>query len=449
MTLPARNVGRIKLRPQRNHKRHKTELRASNPAAQPPCKPYDHHGSMFKDQMRKKRKASCKHVRTIRWHVSSTSSAETPLVLAFQTPTFGIVSGTSTQRMRCDAASPFPILLPSLFHCPRLSGIWFLPSFHDGQWCSLCFSVTSSKKKKNSTLLFARPPNVVQSFSAPILLPRPVFSSHCGACLSTIRWYSFAVWPGLAPVQNSFFQLLTFVFRCLILAMDQLQKHILQGAAGRPPSCPQAPAPQVTRACRCGHCVPRSGVSHMTAPAGPLTCLHVCTSEICFVHAFCCSLLHLPIPHAFRPKRAWPCWIKSSSTSISVTYMKRDNEPDAFLPADCRLNFNLSMGEVPTACPRPHSRRDQEHHQQLHHTTPHIVLLEDAISSGIGEPHITLLLSGLHFCSQLLRARSQVHSWCFDLGCKTNSSFYCIPGTSLPDSSMTQSPCSSLAFLLP
>ena len=38
----------------------------------------------------------------------------------------------------------------------------------------------------------------------------------------------------------------------------------------------------------------------MTTPTNLLTCLHVCTSKTCFLHAFCCSLVHLPIH--FRPQ---------------------------------------------------------------------------------------------------------------------------------------------------
>ena len=58
--------------------------------------------------------------------------------------------------------------------------------------------------------------------------------------------------------------------------------------------CP-ATCPSNSKVCHCGHVMPKSRVLHTTAPAGPLACLHVCTSKICFLQAFRCYLLHLPL----------------------------------------------------------------------------------------------------------------------------------------------------------
>ena len=49
--------------------------------------------------------------------------------------------------------------------------------------------------------------------------------------------------------------------------------------------------PSNNNVCHCGHLMPRSRVSHTTAPANP----HVRTSKICFLHASFCSVNHLPI----------------------------------------------------------------------------------------------------------------------------------------------------------
>ena len=49
----------------------------------------------------------------------------------------------------------------------------------------------------------------------------------------------------------------------------------------------------------CGHLMPRSRASHTKAPAGPLTCLHVCTSKI-RLHP---SLQSLLSPDALRPSK--------------------------------------------------------------------------------------------------------------------------------------------------
>ena len=111
--------------------------------------------------------------------------------------------------------------------------------------------------------------------------------------------------------------------------------------------------PSNSKACHCGNMTPRSRVSQRTAPAGPLTCFHVHNSKICFLHAFCCFLLHLP-SHTSSAEKSVAMADKSPSTSDhsppgeEVTKRTRFYLP---LQAICYLNFNLSVGEMPTACP--------------------------------------------------------------------------------------------------
>ena len=65
--------------------------------------------------------------------------------------------------------------------------------------------------------------------------------------------------------------------------------------------------PSNRRVCHCGHLMPKSRVSHMTAPANPLTCFHVCTSKNCVLQSFCCSLPHLPSQTPSCPSERGHC----------------------------------------------------------------------------------------------------------------------------------------------
>ena len=84
-----------------------------------------------------------------------------------------------------------------------------------------------------------------------------------------------------------------------------------------------------SKVCDCGHLMPRSRVSHMTAPAGPLPCLHVCTSKIGFLQTFC-SLRHLPSQTPSAQKSV-TMMDRSSSTSRPSPSMKSESDTDSFL----------------------------------------------------------------------------------------------------------------------
>ena len=94
--------------------------------------------------------------------------------------------------------------------------------------------------------------------------------------------------------------------------------------------------------------VHKSRVSHRTAPAGPLTCLHVRTSKIFFIHASLCFVCHLPIQAP-----SVQVWVamkeRSSSTSGQYAPKNKESEVDPFLPAAaaaiCLLNFIIFLRE--------------------------------------------------------------------------------------------------------
>ena len=124
----------------------------------------------------------------------------------FPIPIFGLSSDFCSQLLPlrgcaviflCHVQSAFGVLA-LCSHFSNHSGIWFLTSFHDRQWSSLRFSVPSSLLQPSHTSS-GLTNHCRRIFSAPILLPQPVSSSHDGACLSTLRWASFAAWLGLAP----------------------------------------------------------------------------------------------------------------------------------------------------------------------------------------------------------------------------------------------------------
>ena len=107
-----------------------------------------------------------------------------------------------------------------------------------------------------------------------------------------------------------------------------------------------------SKAYQCGHLIPKSQVSHTTAPASPRTSLQVCTSNICFLQAFCCSLHHLP-NQTPSSQESVGMVESSSSTSNLFNSIKSESEPNSFFPAGaalCLLNFRLSAGAMPTAC---------------------------------------------------------------------------------------------------
>ena len=76
------------------------------------------------------------------------------------------------------------------------------------------------------------------------------------------------------------------------------------------------------------------------------------------------------------PKQAWPWWtVLHPLPSTSPPRIERAKPPPSFLlllPLASSVNISLSVGAVPTACPRGDQSRPQQHL----HTSPHIIFLE-------------------------------------------------------------------------
>ena len=243
--------------------------------------------------------------------------------------TSGFSSTTSTQKMRSDVSLQFLIILRRFGPlCPmsRVS-IWVLVSdflfmTDNGPVFLRAFCFVASPK-----FLFIRPPYVVLSLLHPSSFydqfPRhiAVLVCPCFVCLPSQE--------NLDRLQSNFFlQLLTLVLGCTFLPLghhslflkhrpyvlradhSDVHRHLFLKRHGVP-----------SKVCHCGNLIPRSRVSHMTAQASPRTCLHVCTSKICFLHVICCSLLHLLIYTPSAQNRVAKV-DKSSSAFESFTSVK-------------------------------------------------------------------------------------------------------------------------------
>ena len=126
----------------------------------------------------------------------------------------------------CHFQSSFEVLA-LCSHFTNSSGIWFLTSFHDGQWYSLLL-LRAFVLVADSTLLFIRPTNVEESFLHPSSshdqFPRRI------SVLISPRLVALSSQRSLDSFQSlSLFKLLTLVLRCPFLPVDHpglLQKHL-------------------------------------------------------------------------------------------------------------------------------------------------------------------------------------------------------------------------------
>ena len=142
----------------------------------------------------------------------------------------------------CHVQSFFEVL-SLCSHFPSPAGIWFLTSLHDGHWscasrCLLCYIRDASSHPTNQCRTI---------FSAPILLLQQASSSHT---LSVSR-----ALPPISPDRLACFKSIFFT------PCGQTHPHF----HGHLPFKKQGVPLRV---------IPESRVSHITAAAGPLTCLH-------------------------------------------------------------------------------------------------------------------------------------------------------------------------------
>ena len=152
--------------------------------------------------------------------------------------------------------------LPSPRRCDAIPACHFQSSFGVLALCSMTDSGTAS------ALLFVRPTNVVQSFLHPSSFhDQPVHVSF--VFLRSTAW--------IGSNHTLFLQLLMLVL-CRPLFSNEPSWLVSKASSSRPAGR--------SLSCRhCGHLTPKSRVSHKTAPASPLPCSQVCTSEIYFLHA--------------------------------------------------------------------------------------------------------------------------------------------------------------------
>ena len=129
--------------------------------------------------------------------------------------------------------------------------------------------------------------------------------------------------------------------------------------ARRPLSCPAPPAPSSIKACQCGHWKPRSRVSLSTwrvlcvvSPVSSSAVQRSVSSTPCVGASF--SIWSFTL---LQPKRAWEWWTtppRHSDDLLPGTTRMRQTLSWLVFAAICCLNFSLSVGEMPKACP-PHT----------------------------------------------------------------------------------------------
>ena len=112
-------------------------------------------------------------------------------------------------------------------------------------------------------------------FSAPNLIPRQAFASHYGAHLSILHYLFLRNITWIGSIQTLSF---SFSHSCLAAHFFQYAilaclRCILFTSCGQTSFMSSATCPSKIKVFQCGHMMPKSRVSHRTAPAGPLTCL--------------------------------------------------------------------------------------------------------------------------------------------------------------------------------
>ena len=203
-------------------------------------------------------------------------------------------------------------------------------------------------------LCCAHPPSTTNFFFAVLVCPRFV----CLSSQHSLDWHQ----------PHSFFQLSTLAHCCQFLPRDRycLFQKLVYVLLCKPLSCPPLPAPHTSKCGTAAFLMPRSRISHITAPANRFTCLRTCTSKICYLHAFCCSLPRLPI-HT-----------PSAQQSVAMVEMFLNiqiiGERDWLFLACCCCHLPPQLQAFcwcdAHCLTSPRSRKDQADSQQLPHPSP-------------------------------------------------------------------------------
>ena len=189
--------------------------------------------------------------------------------------------------------------------------------------------------------------------ASSLLLPRHFFSSgqplsYNLFCTPTSfhdqlpRHMSVLLCPPVVGLSSqhglNFLQLLTLVLDCPFLLVDHLgslQEHFFT-SCGQTTLMSTATCSSNSKVCHCGHLMPRSRVSHMTAPASALTCLQVCTSKICLLHAF------------------WRLRAKTTPSFLLLLPFASSNSPFSLARRQRLVLSMLSRGPVPSSTTSSH-----------------------------------------------------------------------------------------------
>ena len=144
--------------------------------------------------------------------------------------------------------------------------------------------------------------------------------------------------------------------------------------SGRHISCPLLLALQTARCAHCGHLMSMSRVSHMTAHASPLTCLHVSHLS---PNVFPSKPVSRSLPPSsqadtFRPSKAWSWW--EDPPNFQIVYLLEHGERHRLLLACCCCHrppqIQPFCGREANDLPSPCSGKSQTRPRQLPHTSP-------------------------------------------------------------------------------
>ena len=173
--------------------------------------------------------------------------------------------------MRNNTSLPLPFLRRRCrFLIPLPAGLG-LTSFQPGQWYSLCFPYLPLCDKLG--ICFDLTNQCGKVFSAPSLLPEPASLRHDDACPSIPHLSSIAKEPELT--QARYFLSILHTHASLPTSGGAYFMSIFFTSFGQTCLMSTCTCPSKVNVCHCGHFMPRSRVSHMTAPTSLLSCLHV------------------------------------------------------------------------------------------------------------------------------------------------------------------------------
>ena len=176
----------------------------------------------------------------------------------------------------------------------------------------------------------------------------------CAACLVVQIRLGFLFNGALiGSNQNSLFQFISLVLLCPLLPRNVcgMSQQCFLTFSGQVLFILIILASPILSTCLLGSVIPKSFISHKTAPAGPLTFFHEVASHTCLFHAALMSSSHCPVQTACAWKHV-AAHANSCSISKLLISWKSEIETEGFFLAalaNCLLNTSLCVGTVPGA----------------------------------------------------------------------------------------------------